>query len=64
MVDFSYRTSQNFRFEITVIFRVKTGGFFHAGEKLAIPLVDRDGASVSASRFASSRNGNLVQKER
>ena len=36
--------SQNFRFEISEIFGVKRKGFFHAGKKLAISLVDRDGA--------------------
>ena len=52
---------------LTEKFSVSKGKGFHAGEKLAISLVDRDGATevcVSASRFASSRNGNFVQMER
>ena len=33
-----------FRFEVLKIFGVKREGFFHAGENLAISLVDGDGA--------------------
>ena len=39
--------SQNFQFEISEIFFVKRKGFFHVGKKLAISLVDRDGARSS-----------------
>ena len=42
--------SQNFPFEILKIFRVKWKDFFHAGEKLAMPLADPDGARIWCER--------------
>ena len=55
--------SQIFLCEILEIFHVKRKGFFHAGEKLAISLVDPCVMAQEVSVSVSSTNENFVQME-
>ena len=50
----------NARFEILEILRVKRKGIFHAGEKLAMSLVDRDGTRGWCNRKQISLQNRCI----